>query len=219
MFGGVAAVVAVAIIVAVTVSSGGSDENQTTANGGTSPSHEIGQVEVAGEALPTYVKATTDPAVGSAVPALSGISVLDGSKMQIKPGDKPMVIAFLAHWCPHCQRELPLLVSAAKTGALDGIDVYAVATGTDADYPNYPPSAWLEREHWPFPAMADTRQFVAARAFGLPSYPYLVFVDARGKVAGRISGELAREDLVSIFTALAAGKRLPGVVSGAASKS
>ena len=92
---------------------------------------------------------------------------------------------------PALPGELPRLVTLANSGALDGIDVYAVATGTSADSPNYPPSAWLKREHWPFPAMADSDRTAAANAFGLSSYPYLVFVDAHGKVVGRASGELA----------------------------
>ena len=40
---------------------------------------------------------------------------------------------FLAHWCPHCQAEVPRLVELAEQGAFDGVDVTAVATGTNAD--------------------------------------------------------------------------------------
>lgn len=216
LLGGLALVVVIAIVVAVAASGGGSGTD-STANGGKASNHEIGLVGVDGDALPKYSQVGTDPAIGSPVPTLSGLSVLDGSDMEIKPGGKPMVIAFLAHWCPHCQAELPRLVSVAKTGALKGIDVYAVATGTSAQAPNYPPSAWLKREHWPFPAMADSDRAAAADAFGLASYPYLVFVDAQGKVVGRASGELEPKALVSIFSALAAGKPLPDIVSGAAS--
>ena len=66
----------------------------------------------------------------------------------------------------------------------DGIDVTAVATGTNADAANYPPSAWLKREDWPFPVMADSADGTAANAYGLSAYPYFVLVDADGKVAG-----------------------------------
>ena len=52
---------------------------------------------------------------------------------------------FLAHWCPHCQAEMPRLVALAKAGKLDGVDVTGVATGTNPGYPNYPPSAWLKK--------------------------------------------------------------------------
>jgi thiol-disulfide isomerase/thioredoxin len=218
LLGGLAVVVVIAIVVAVAASGGGS-KRDSTANGGRASSHEIGLVGVDGDALPTYTNVGSDRGIGLTVPTLSGISVLDGSKLQIKPAGKPMAIIFLAHWCPHCQLELPRLVSAAKKGALDGIDVYAVATGTNATYPNYPPSAWLEREHWPFPALADSERTTAAAAFGLVSYPYMVFADAQGKVVGRVSGELSPADLVKVFSALAAGTPLPKIVGGAASGS
>ena len=56
---------------------------------------------------------------------------------------------FLAHWCPHCQAEVPRIVTLAKAGAFDGLDVASVATGTSSQYPNYPPSAWLARRSGP----------------------------------------------------------------------
>jgi thiol-disulfide isomerase/thioredoxin len=119
------------------------------------------------------------------------------------------VVLFVAHWCPHCQAEVPRIVKLAKKKAFKGIAVSTVATGTNPGYPNYPPSAWLRREHWPFPVMVDSQLQTAAVAYGLPSYPYFVFVDAQGKVAGRASGEIAPSDLKKVLTALAAGKSLP----------
>ena len=81
---------------------------------------------------------------------------------------------------------------AAKEGAFTGIDVTAVATGTNAGCPNYPPSAWLEAE---LAVPRDGRQHVAtaaANAYGLTALPYFVFVDADGKVAARGTGEITR---------------------------
>ena len=103
------------------------------------------------------------------------------------------------------------IVDLAKEGAFKGIDVATVATGTNAAYPNYPPSAWLKRENWPFPVMVDSPQQTAAGAYGLSSYPYFVFANAQGKVVGRATGEIAPSDLKKILTALAAGKPLPKV--------
>ena len=102
------------------------------------------------------------------------------------------------------------------TVAFQGIDVSTVATGTDPDYPNYPPSTWLRKAHWPFPVMIDSALETAAVAYGLPAYPYFVFVNANGKVAGRATGEIASDDLTTIVRALAAGKSLP-TASGASS--
>ena len=63
-----------------------------------------------------------------------------------------MAIWFVAHWCPHCQAEVPRIVALAEQGRLpEGVDVAAVSTAVDATAPNYPPSAWLDRVGWPFP--------------------------------------------------------------------
>ena len=48
--------------------------------------------------------------------------------------------------------------------------------------------------------MADSGRDAAAAAFGLPSYPYFVALDADGKVVARGTGELdqaAMQDLVA----------------------
>jgi thiol-disulfide isomerase/thioredoxin len=65
------------------------------------------------------------------------------------------VVVFVAHWCPHCQAEVPRIVALAKAGKVS-VPIVGVATGTDASAPNYPPSAWLQREGWPYPVLVDT---------------------------------------------------------------
>jgi thiol-disulfide isomerase/thioredoxin len=112
---------------------------------------------------------------------------------------------FLAHWCPHCQREVPLLVEWEKSGAVPaGIDVIAIATGTDPANPNYPPSDWLAREQFPalWPVMTDSKSFEAAEAYGLQGYPYFVLVGADGKVAKRMSGEIPMDQLTQEIQAV-----------------
>jgi thiol-disulfide isomerase/thioredoxin len=209
VWGGVALVFVVAIVVAV-AASGGDD-------GGAKPTaHETGAVTADGTALPQYDADEVDTAIGDTIPTLTGVS-FDGSKVTIGPTGTPQVVVFLAHWCPHCQAEVPRIVDLAKQGAFDGIDVAAVATGTNADAPNYPPSAWLEREKWSFPVMVDSAGGSAARAYGLPSYPYFVFADAQGAVVGRAVGEIAPGDLRKILDALEAGTPLPTGIAGASS--
>ncbi len=92
-----------------------------------------------------------------------------------------------------------------KQGGLPaGVQLTTVATGTSADAPNYPPSAWLEKNDWPSPIMADSTHADAAAAFGLESYPYFVWVDGDGKVVGRASGELTTDQIESVVQQLAA---------------
>ena len=61
-------------------------------------------VTVTGTPLPTYTGKGTDPAVGMTPPTLSGANFV-GSPVVIAPGTGgPMLVVFVAHWCPLCQR-------------------------------------------------------------------------------------------------------------------
>jgi cytochrome c biogenesis protein CcmG/thiol:disulfide interchange protein DsbE len=126
--------------------------------------------------------------------------------MTIAPTGKPMAIVYLAHWCPHCQAEVPRLVALAKAGKLDGIEVFGVAAAGHKELTNYPPSAWLDDEAWPFPTMVDSANSTAAVAYGLTGYPYFLLVDAQGKVVARAEGEADDADVIAAVNALKAGK-------------
>jgi thiol-disulfide isomerase/thioredoxin len=207
----VLAVVVIAGIAAViAVAAGGGDDSTGT---GAAAAGETAAVTVDGSALPMYRGPNDDSAVGDAAPTLTGES-FDGSKSTIGPTGAPQVVMFLAHWCPHCQAEVPRIVELEKEGAFDGLGVSTVATGTDANAPNYPPSKWLAGADWPFPVMADSQEATAAEAYGISAYPFFVFVDADGKVAGRATGEISPSDLKQILDALRDGKALP-TASGA----
>jgi cytochrome c biogenesis protein CcmG/thiol:disulfide interchange protein DsbE len=123
---------------------------------------------------------------------------------------------YLAHWCPHCQAEVPRIVALAEAGKLDGIDVYAVAAAGHEELANYPPSSWLEGEDWPFPTKVDSAQSTAAEAYGLTGYPYFLLVDAQGTVVDRAEGELEDADIVAAVKALVAAES-PDLTGGASS--
>src|SRR5205807_1210728 len=118
--------VAVAVIAAVALSGGGGNTS--------SGSVEIAKVTVEGASLPTYPDSgAADTAVGHDVPTLVGKKLGSGGPITIAPDGRPFVVAFVAHWCPHCQAEVPRLVALQKTGELSGVRVVAVATGTSPD--------------------------------------------------------------------------------------
>jgi thiol-disulfide isomerase/thioredoxin len=173
-------------------------------------------VQVDGAALPVLANPASDPAVGKVAPGLAGQGFSRGP-VSITNDGKPHLVVFVAHWCPHCQAEVPRIVAMERAGQTSGVPVTAVATGTNENAPNYPPSAWLKDTGWPYPVLVDTSSGTAARAYGLAAYPYLVFVDANGKVAARVTGEIAPADLQRMFAALAAGRAVPIPASAAAS--
>jgi thiol-disulfide isomerase/thioredoxin len=166
---------------------------------------EFSEVTVTGDVLPAFDEsANPDPAVGMLAPVLSGKG-FTGNVVTTASSGTPTLLVFLAHWCPHCQREVPLLVEWEKSGKMPAnIDVLAVATGTDSANPNYPPSEWLARENFPatWPVMADSADKIGGNAFGLAGYPYFVLVGGDGKVLVRMSGEVPMDELTAIILAL-----------------
>ena len=157
-------------------------------------------VTVSGNPLPMLPDSGADAALGSAVPELKG-AAFDGSAINIANDGHPKIVIFVAHWCPHCQAEVPVITKwIADNGAPAGVDVYAVSTGVSKDLPNYPPSSWLAKEKWPLPTLADSNDSVAAQAFGLSAYPYFVVVNASGKLMYRATGELETTRLAQLVT-------------------
>lgn len=192
---GVAVAVVLVVVAVIAVVAGGSKDTTDT---GTTTIQETRAVDVmTGPELPAYdSSAAADEAVGKDAPQISG-STLDGSFISTSPsnGNYKMIV-FVAHWCPHCQREVPRLVEWAASGEVpDNLDVMAVSTAIDKTRGNYPPSAWLAKEAWPFPVMADDASGTAATTYGLTSFPYFVVVSPEGKVLVRNSGEIEITEL------------------------
>ena len=211
----VAAVVLVALAVALIAGAGddgtatdttGADPDTGTeeaAGPGTGAVPDDSPVTVDGTALPMLPDSGSDPAAGSAMPTLSGTG-LDGSAVTIPATGRPAMIMFVAHWCPHCQVEVPVVQQSVDDGGLpDGVDLVAVSTAVAPRRPNYPPGDWLEREGWTAPVLVDGND-AAAEAAGLSAYPFFVGVDGQGEVVGRASGELTTDQLDAIAGELVA---------------
>ena len=232
VIGGTVVVVAICAIVAILATR--SDDTDSGAAAGTGAAaaanaeQETADITVTGEPLPSmpemapgsyFTDTSTDKAIGMPAPSIDGSS-FDGSPVKVDTGDgTPRVIVFVAHWCPHCQAEVPKIEKWLQANGLPAdVELYAVATGTSDQRPNFPPSKWLQKEGWTVPTMVDDQQGTAAEAYGLSSFPFFVAVDANGKVVARTSGELE----VSQFEALLAAARASGTAgtvpgSGAAS--
>lgn len=167
--------------------------------------NEYGAVSIIGESLlPFSGQTDEDPAVGAPTPEISGFDFM-GSPISVINDGRPKVVLFLAHWCPHCQREVPAIeLYLVDNEFPEGVDVYSVATASSPTRPNWPPSAWLTEEGWSFPVLVDDEQSSAFRAFGQGDFPYFVFVDAQGNVALRLIGEQEPAQLASLMESLGA---------------
>jgi len=184
-------------VIAVLVSSGGDDDD---GDGDGAALQETAPVEVSGTPLPTLEDPANDPAVGRPSPSVSGVS-FDGTPVTLG-GEGPQLIMFVAHWCPHCQAEVPVITDwLDDDGEPEGVALRAMSTGVQASAPNYPPSAWLDEEGWPVPTLADDPESTGASAFGLSAFPFFVAVDGDGSVAARVSGELTVDQLEALVDA------------------
>ena len=144
-----------------------------------------------------------DTAIGQVAPTLTGVDY-DGEPITIGNDGRPKAIYFLAHWCPHCQVELPMIQSLIDAGEQpDGIDVYAVSTAVAADRGNYPPQAWFETEGWSSPVLLDDDRSSAVINFGAGGFPYAVFLDGDHRVLTRTAGEMPAELTLQIWDAVA----------------
>jgi thiol-disulfide isomerase/thioredoxin len=204
---GVVTVVLLALLVAVVAGSGdgGNDRTSTgdaasasSPDAGSSGDAGDGTVTVSGGALAPLPDAGADPAVGHPMPVLSGTS-LDGAPVSFPTPGRATMIMFVAHWCPHCQAEVPVVQQWVEDGGLPAdVDLVTVSTAADERRPNYPPAEWLAGEGWTAPVLADDAGQTAAEAAGLTAFPFFVAVDANGDVVVRASGELAPAQLDSI---------------------
>lgn len=169
----------------------------------------IGPVDVIGDPLPELPKDGDDPAIGSPAPSLVGISTEgDAIRIDTASGTEKMLV-FVAHWCPHCNDEIPRLNAMSAAGAFpDDLEIVAISTAAGPDRPNWPPDQWLrETMEWRYPAMFDgidleAGSFVAASAYGVNSFPFVVLVGADGNVVTRWSGEREPEQIADYLELL-----------------
>jgi thiol-disulfide isomerase/thioredoxin len=147
-------------------------------------------VDVTGAPLPVLNPQAGDPTVGLEAPTALGTDWNDGEH-GIEPDGRPKIIIFLAHWCPHCQAEVPVVQQWLDEGNLpDDVDMYSVTTSTDRLRPNWPPQDWLEDEGWTVPVIMDDQIGTIAASFGMSGTPFYVVLDGENKVIRRVSGEI-----------------------------
>jgi thiol-disulfide isomerase/thioredoxin len=168
-----------------------------------------GAVTVTGDPLPAMQSGAEDQSAGLAIPGLAGIDG-DGADVSFAADGRAKIILFVAHWCPHCQEEIPVVRDwLAGDPLTEDIDLYAVATFTDPTRPNFPPTTWLEQENWAAPVILDDENSTAARSFGITAVPAWVFVWEDGTVAFRGTGKPDAAALDSVVTSLLEGPAPP----------
>jgi thiol-disulfide isomerase/thioredoxin len=175
-------VLGLALVIAIAVSA--------VTSGGESGA-EFGEVTVEGDPIPIFSgEPAGDNAIGMTAPTVTG-ETFDGETISIAPDGNPKVVLFLAHWCPHCQAEVPRVAQWLEAGNKpEGVDLYAISTLANRVQANWPPSAWLEDEGWDVPTIKDDENSTASQALGLRGTPYWLVLNGDNEVVFRISGEI-----------------------------
>ncbi|MGH8870883.1 MAG: TlpA family protein disulfide reductase, partial [Acidimicrobiia bacterium] len=113
---------------------------------------------------------------------------------------------FLAHWCPHCQNEVPVVQDWVDAGNLpDDVELISVATSTDRLRPNWPPQDWLVEEGWTSPVIMDDQVGTVAGNYGMAGTPFYVVLDGENHNLGRVSGEIGTQGLDALVALAQSG--------------
>ena len=193
IIGIIVAVVVVLLLVAVVAGVFGTEE----------PGNEYGDPQVSGELTPMPFDAVVDDtATGETAPTVVGQD-FDGNEVRIENDGRAKAIVLLAHWCPHCQDEVPAVQAWLDSGGgVDGVDMYSIATAMNSTQDNFPPSEWLEREGWTVPVVRDDSDNTIHTAYGAGGVPFWVFVNSDGTVAVRVAGSTPVENIELIMNDL-----------------
>lgn len=196
----VAAVVALALGIALLV--GGDDTD-----GDRPPIDEVAKpVTVDGDPLAPLTQSILegqepDTAIGQVAPVVTGVDYEDNPVTIDAAENGPTMVVLLAHWCPHCNAEIPRLNEWRDSGDVpEGLNVVGVSTGLDPTADNYPPDEWLTDKDWQWPVLADSADGTAFRAFGGQFYPTVVIIGSDGAVLSRFSGEPSAEEIDELVT-------------------
>ena len=157
----------------------------------------FGEVTVEGDALPFFESGAADPAVGLPAPTLTGED-LDGEEVTIGPDGNAKIVVMLAHWCPHCQAEVPVIQDWVESGGLpEGVDLYGatVLTNRVRDGDTWPPQEWLAEEGWSSPTIKDDQSQSIVAAYGMTSTPTYVVLGPDNENLGRLAGEIGVDGL------------------------
>jgi thiol-disulfide isomerase/thioredoxin len=170
-----------------------------------------GQVDVTGDPLPVFnAEAVDDVGTGLTAPSVVGADWND-VEVTIEPDGGSKIVVFLAHWCSHCQAEVPLIQQWIDDGNLpDDVEMIGVATSTDQLRPNWPPQDWLTKEGWTVPTMLDNQLGTVAVNYGMSGTPFYVVLDGENTVIRRVSGEIGVAGLNQLVLEAQAGAALSG---------
>jgi thiol-disulfide isomerase/thioredoxin len=162
--------------------------------GGRASTRARGAVTVRGPARTTLIPP------GSPVPSFSAPALAGGRVNWSRYSGTPAVLALWAPWCPHCQKELPVLDSVALE--FPNVRIVSIVTAVD-QRPGPTPARFMSSHGLTFPVAMDSATGKLSRAFGLTSFPTVYYVDRRGIVRSSAVGERSEAQTREAMRAIA----------------
>jgi len=161
-----------------------------------------GETTISGDALPEYAgENDINISVGLQAPSFSGPDQ-NSEIISLEKNGKSKILLFLAHWCPHCQAEVPVVQEYIDTFGLPAdLEVIGILTSIDRSRDNYPPHDWLVKEGWSETQIYDLDREIGT-AYGLNAFPYWVTLDKDLKVVNRVTGKLTPDQITVLINVL-----------------
>lgn len=155
--------------------------------------------------LPPFEQGQPDGALGVVLGDVAGIEYYTDTEMTVDPTDGTARAWLIwAHWCPHCQRELPPLSDwyVENADLYPNVELLSITSSIDPTRGN-PLEPYLDDLQLPFPTIMDP-DLDLAEQFGLSAYPFWVFTAGDGTTLLRVAGYLEVEQVAEIFGQLEA---------------
>ena len=161
-----------------------------------------GETTISGDVLPEYAgENDINISVGLQAPSFSGPDQ-NSEIISLEKNGKSKILLFLAHWCPHCQAEVPVVQEYIDTFGLPAdVEVIGILTSIDRSRDNYPPHDWLVKEGWSEIQIYDLDREIGT-AYGLNAFPYWVTLDKELKVVNRVTGKLTPDQITVLINVL-----------------
>jgi thiol-disulfide isomerase/thioredoxin len=141
------------------------------------------------------------------------LATVDGRHYRLSAlGGHPVLLEFFAVWCPHCQREAPILNRIDQAFASQGLRSllilanpyghnYDVSGGTDRRLANRGDIAWFQQTFKVAPPILIDPPFATVNRYGVNGYPTIYVLDRKGVIRSATSGEVPYQQLAAAVAA------------------
>lgn len=148
-------------------------------------------------------------AVGQKAPEFA-VSTTNGPFDLATAAGKPTLLEIFASWCPHCQREVPILdkIDAAYKGKIHFVAVAGSPYGQDSSAPETQADVvgFMTKYNVTYPVAFDPNLDVAGK-YLQGGFPTLVLISADGTIQSIRDGEIPAGDIKASLDASLAGKK------------